>query len=61
MFKGWEVLLVASHSILVLTHIAIPAACNALSILNRDMQQTPLFVTTICVKVEHPELRLPYS
>jgi hypothetical protein len=23
------------------------------------MQQTPLFVTAICVKVEQPELRLP--
>jgi hypothetical protein len=50
MFKGGKVLLVASHSILVLTHIAIPATCNALSIRNCDMQQAPLFVIVIYVK-----------
>jgi hypothetical protein len=60
MFKGWKVLLVASHSILLM-HIAIALTCNALSILNCDMQQTPLFVTAIYVKFEHFELRLPYS
>jgi hypothetical protein len=49
MFKGWKVLLVASHSILLM-HIAIALTCNALSILNCDMQQTPLFVTAIYVK-----------
>jgi hypothetical protein len=62
----------AVQEFLILTHIAVRNRKYVACILNCDMQQTslflkddiqqtPLLVTAINIKVEYPEMRLPHS